>query len=172
MPDPSQPPHTSQVLNPHHDPPAAPQAVPAVLPTIGRIVHYVLKQGPSAGQSRAAIVTNAFGGDACNGTVFVDRANDGALHPGDPPSAGAEEWFSSARYDGGTPTSFPGEHVRYQPGTWHWPPRQANGGQGGGQTFVIAQDLRDQDPDRVAKAFEEVLGKMLDRHAGSRSFGT
>jgi hypothetical protein len=102
-------------------PSEAPHGIPPVLPTIGRIVHYVLKQGPRAGAVRAAIVTNAFGGPRCNGTVFIDQANDRG-HPGAMPWESAEEHFCSAPYDGGTPEAA-GPPPRYEPGTWHWPPR-------------------------------------------------
>ncbi len=93
---------------------------PAQLPTIGRIVHYTLPDGRHAGEVRAAMVTNVFPGaadGACNGTVFLDEAND----------EGSKRFFSSAKYD--DPAVMPervsagGGAPGYQAGTWHWPPR-------------------------------------------------
>lgn len=41
-------------------------------PTVGEPVQYVLRNG----QPRAALVTNAFGDDRANLTVFLDQSND------------------------------------------------------------------------------------------------
>jgi len=46
--------------------------------TEGRIVHYVLPDGPSAGQHRPAIVVKNWGGGGVQLQVFTDGQNDGA----------------------------------------------------------------------------------------------
>lgn len=79
--------------------------MPTQLPTIGRIVHFILPAGPRAGETRAAIVTNTFGGTKCNGTVFLDKAND---------APDTKDYFSSAEYD---------DTDKPVIGTWCWPPR-------------------------------------------------
>lgn len=58
---------------------------------IGTIVHYVLKEGKRAGETRAAMITNAWPSDDghANLTVFPDEAND---HD-------ADRFASSAPYD-------------------------------------------------------------------------
>lgn len=77
--------------------------------TAGRIVHYVLPEGPSKGEHRPAIVVRVWGQyEDAEGVpliqlqVFTDGLNDGF-------TAGTE-WRTSVHHD---PT---GE----QPGTWHW----------------------------------------------------
>jgi hypothetical protein len=88
-------------------------------PSIGRIVHYVLKEGRSAGCHRPALIVNCFGPDVphVNLQVFLDRGNDAecefpALHtPGQEyPSLGH---VYSAHYD----------PEGKAPGSWHWPER-------------------------------------------------
>lgn len=59
-------------------------------PTLGRIVYFVLPDGKRAEETRAAMVTNTCGGMLCNGTVFLDKAND----------EGSKDFFCSAAYDG------------------------------------------------------------------------
>lgn len=83
-----------------------------IVPTQGRIVHYVLKQGRFAGMIRAAMITLTWPGEApgstadhVNLTVFLDLAND--------PQEGAENHATSARYS-----------EDKEPGTWHWMPYQ------------------------------------------------
>lgn len=70
----------------------------------GRIVHYVLEDGPHAGESRPAIVVKVW--DMETGTVnlnvFTDGENDGD----------ARTWVTSVLYSG--------EH---EPRTWHWIPK-------------------------------------------------
>lgn len=76
-------------------------------PNIGRIVHYVLTKGPSAGQDRAAIVTFAEeGSDKVSLTAFPAADRDGM---------GAT--FSAFN----VPFSAKREH-----GTWHWPSSEAS----------------------------------------------
>jgi len=88
---------------------------------VGRVVHYVLSSGRSAGQVRAAIVVRNWDDEAtsyppgtCNLHVFLDGTND----------AGAEceatsGWIGSAHFDETEAQAGRG----YKPGTWHWPPR-------------------------------------------------
>ncbi|HBD19459.1 MAG TPA: hypothetical protein DC063_04795 [Arenimonas sp.] len=84
-------------------------------PTVGRIVHYVLPDGPSAGQHRPAIIVRTWDQPELpfSGTVqlqvFTDGQNDVA--PGEPWSA--TKWISSATYS-----------EEPQPRTWHWPERE------------------------------------------------
>ena len=82
------------------------------LPSIGRIVHYVLTDADasaingtarpcnaaSAGQVYPALVVRTFGGTAVNLQVFID--------------GGFSHWATSR------PQSAEGT-----PGAWHWPPR-------------------------------------------------
>lgn len=46
-------------------------------PTVGRIVHYRLKEGKSKGEIRPAIITRLWTDDCVQLTVFVDGSNDG-----------------------------------------------------------------------------------------------
>jgi len=101
-----------------------------VKPTIGRIVHYVLREGRSAGESRAAIVVRVWGDDTSpNLQVYLDGSNDDGSEfrgaPGD--RAPAFGWATSVPFDDPAEMA---EHVSegdgkpgYQPGSWHWPPR-------------------------------------------------
>lgn len=80
------------------------------IPTPGRIVHFVLKDGPNKGKHRAAVVTSDWGGPNINLAVFHDQTSDadGAFANG--AQTFAREW--SAPYSE-TP----------ELGTWHWPER-------------------------------------------------
>ena len=52
------------------------------IPSIGRIVHFVLADGQNSGQHRPAIVLRCWGdtpGASVNLLVFLDGENDGAL---------------------------------------------------------------------------------------------
>ncbi len=75
-------------------------------PTIGRIVHYLLREGRSAGELRPAIIVRVWpDGHGAENTVqlrvFLDGSND----------AGAEsDWATSV-------------HEGTEPGTWQWPAR-------------------------------------------------
>ena len=81
---------------------------PKVMPglTEGRMVHYVLDQGPYKGEHRAAVITRIWdhGTGYCNLTVFIDGSNDEygeyVLGPA---------WITSVEYS---------EDPR--PRTWHW----------------------------------------------------
>ena len=73
--------------------------------TEGRIVHYVLSEGPRQDEHRPAIIVRVCdttqGTGMCNLQVFNDGNND--VQPG------AAHWVGSAYYD-----------ENKTPGTWHW----------------------------------------------------
>ena len=73
--------------------------------TVGRIVHYVLPDGPYAGDVRPAIVVRVWNQDlgAVNLQVFTDQSNDGF-------DTGVV-WATSVVHDQETK----------KPRTWHWP---------------------------------------------------
>lgn len=75
---------------------------------VGRIVHYVIDDGPHPGECRAAIIVRVF--DRSNGYanlyVFYDGTNDGEARPL------SDMWKTSRLYDE--------NNVR---GTWHYPER-------------------------------------------------
>ena len=75
-------------------------------PSVGRIVHYVLPEGPSIGEHKAAIIVHVPGGPGANLSLFVfpDAGNDG-------PNWKTPVWVTDVVYDetGGTAHS------------WHWP---------------------------------------------------
>jgi hypothetical protein len=79
--------------------------------TEGRIVHFVLPDGPHAGEHRPAIVVKVWRqGDGMPPTdgysnllVFVDGTNDGAAY------AGCLRWETSVTHDLGCDRR-----------TWHW----------------------------------------------------
>lgn len=85
--------------------------------TEGRIVHYVLQEGPNAGKHRPAIVTEVKDPKAevvlhwCNLTVFgipgdFDQTGlSGIYRPGNTFNVVATDWESPI----------------HLPGTWHWP---------------------------------------------------
>lgn len=79
--------------------------------TEGRIVHYVLSEGNSIGEHRAAIIVNAWADlpqyqsdGRVNLHVFPDFGNDG-------------EAFNSGDY---WATSVVNDEETKAPGTWHW----------------------------------------------------
>lgn len=80
-------------------------------PTVGRIVHYRLPLGPSAGQVRPAIVVRTWDNDYCvQLKVFLDEVND---HD-------TSAFVSSAiRAD-----SDAGKGMTDGLGCWFWPPRE------------------------------------------------
>lgn len=101
-------------------PPAEPQPTPPAEPqpeeqpkqpeeqpeaTIGRIVHYRVKDGQFPGKLRAAIITNVKSRNVVNLTVFADAQNLSLYEERD----AADVPFD----DEGTG----------KPGTWSWPPR-------------------------------------------------
>lgn len=71
------------------------------VPSIGRIVRYVLASGKNAGVARPAIITNVLKEDSISLTCFPDAGNDG------------------------TGVTLSAINVHYSeiqmPGTWHWP---------------------------------------------------
>ena len=81
----------------------------AALPSVGRIVHYVLAEQDgtrNTGEHRAAMVVRTWGGDCVQLQVFMDGTNDRAS--GEPLM-----WVTSVAYDGKTKMGR----------TWHWPER-------------------------------------------------
>jgi hypothetical protein len=84
------------------------------LPSVGRIVHYVIPSGPHRGEHRPAIITQVWqpiehesAPGMSNLTVFRGQADD---FPSDP--VYAPQWVGSVCY-------CPND----TPGTWHWPER-------------------------------------------------
>ncbi len=73
---------------------------------VGRLVHYVLIDGPNAGKSRPAIVVRVWERGCVNLQLFTDGPNDGNRY------AAGRSWQTSVNY---SPTG--------ELGTWHWPPR-------------------------------------------------
>ena len=75
----------------------------------GRIVHYNPWPNESYGDSkcRAAIITNVFGEDTVNLTVFMDWINDGRQYQDN-----SLLWTTSRHYS-----------ETLEAGTWHWPER-------------------------------------------------
>jgi len=83
--------------------------------TEGRIVHYVLPDGPHAGEHRPAIVVKVWRLNNADGTqrppdngysnlvVFVDGTNDG------PQFGGCIHWVTSVEFSADP-----------RPRTWHW----------------------------------------------------
>lgn len=112
MPD-EQKPTAATATNPATITPAAATTPPAPpKPSIGRIVHYVLPEtSPHKGQHRPAIITQNFGGDACNLAVQKGQPNDfsGGGCTGHVESQ-AVALVTSALLD---------PHGAF--GTWHWP---------------------------------------------------
>lgn len=89
-----------------------PTELKPVVPTVGRIVHYTVREGQRRGETRAAIITRTFHQILPDGTeipsymvnltVFPDQSN---------PSIGEERWASSADID-----------ADGKPGTWRYQP--------------------------------------------------
>ncbi|MDP1580643.1 MAG: hypothetical protein Q8M02_10210 [Candidatus Didemnitutus sp.] len=90
--------------------------MPSIIPSIGRLVHFTLNDGPSAGQIRPAIITNVHAGESpANESTLVDLQvflnGDGQTAAGD--HAGPLVWKTSVAQ---------GDSV----GQWHYPvPSQA-----------------------------------------------
>lgn len=78
-----------------------PQTMPGL--TEGRIVHYVLPDGPYAGEHRPAIIVRVWNHSTgyCNLTLFPDWQNDGYQH--------GVEWKTSIDYS-----------AEPKPNTWHF----------------------------------------------------
>lgn len=95
-------------------------------PTLGRVVHYVLREGRSAGKSRPAFIVEPWAESQddpawkgkVNLVVFLDGANDRGAHgeawveEGGSPAVYTQMWVGSAEHD-----------EAGAPGTWRWPPR-------------------------------------------------
>ena len=82
--------------------------------SVGRIVHYILPSGPSAGEHRAAIVTRVWGelpGACVQLTVFTDSNAEGTYNDQLP----SVLWATSVKEDA----------TATKPGTWHWPEQVA-----------------------------------------------
>ncbi|MEA2722608.1 MAG: hypothetical protein QOH59_379 [Gemmatimonadales bacterium] len=74
------------------------------LPSIGRQVHYVLPDGPHAGEHRPATIVRVWSGTMVNLQVLSDGSNDGQ---------GYEHglvWVTSVDYSDDP-----------RPRSWHWP---------------------------------------------------
>ena len=81
------------------------------VPSVGRIVHYILPGGPHRGEHRPAIIVKVWSDDphpqtAVQLQVFTDCANDG------PEYASGLHWATSVQ-------QAPEHEHRF--GTWHWP---------------------------------------------------
>lgn len=76
-------------------------------PSIGRIIHYVLKEGNSAGQHRPGIIVNVFGDPRINARIFLDGSNDKG-----------NEFRENME---GHVFSCPHDPEAKQIGTWHFP---------------------------------------------------
>jgi len=74
----------------------------------GRIVHYVLGEGPMEGEHRPAIVVKVWYPETgtCNLQVFCDSDASGSANDKLPPVM----WATSVSYD-----------ANHAPYTWHWP---------------------------------------------------
>lgn len=77
-------------------------------PSVGRIVHFVMKNG----DARPAIVVAHFGGDRANLRVFTDGSNDARNLDESP--VPETLWRTSVPFS-----------EEPKPDTWHWPPRVA-----------------------------------------------
>src|SRR5438445_12683125 len=85
-----------------------PAQLPAQKPSIGRIVHFVLPDGPSKGEHRPAIIVRVWN-DTYPGIqlqVFTDGSNDGEAYKS------GIYWATSVTY------ADPSEN---EPRSWHWP---------------------------------------------------
>lgn len=78
-------------------------------PTIGRSVHYVLNEGPHAGEHRPAVIVRTWSGNLVNLQVFPDSDEDGTSNDCLP----VPMWKTSVDLDE------TGERQR----SWHWPER-------------------------------------------------
>jgi len=71
-------------------------------PSVGRIVHYVLPDGPSAGAHRPAIIVRVWSAQCVQLQVFTDGSNDG------PGYKSGLVWRTSVL-------------LGLDENTWHWP---------------------------------------------------
>lgn len=75
------------------------------VPSIGRVVHYVLPDGRYHGEHRPAFIVKMWSATQVNLQVFVDGTNDY-------PDYSGSVWATSVPFDGSdTPANR----------TWHWP---------------------------------------------------
>lgn len=82
------------------------------VPSVGRIVHYVLEAGPHQGSHRPAIIVQVWGDTPealVNLVVFADGSNDYYKNQGPEPLT---LWRTSKRRDDSGALD-----------TWHWPER-------------------------------------------------
>lgn len=77
-------------------------------PTVGRIVNYVLEEGPNTGEIRPAIIVKVWSDDMVQLQVFVDNTND-RIQQG---LATGLIWKTSVRYSEAADLR-----------SWHWPVR-------------------------------------------------
>ena len=80
------------------------------VPSVGRVVHYVLEAGPHQGEHRAALIVQVWGDrpdSLVNLQVFVDGSNDYHRNDAEKPLT---LWRTSKACD---PAG--------APGTYHWP---------------------------------------------------
>jgi hypothetical protein len=81
------------------------------IPSVVKLIHYVLDAGPNQGQCRPAIVIRSWGDNPdslINIQVFVDGSNDYFVHQEEKPLV---IWRTSVHHDESSKVS----------GTWHWP---------------------------------------------------
>jgi len=75
-------------------------------PTVGRIVHYVLREGRNTGEHRPAIIVRVWTDTTVQLQVFTDKTNDDMTD--------GVIWQTSVMLDDSS------EKI----GTWHWPERE------------------------------------------------
>ena len=80
------------------------------VPSLGRIVHYVLESGPGAGEHRPAIVVYVWSEITVNLQVFTDSPLAQNANDQKPPVM----WKASISQD----------EEDKRGGTWHWPERE------------------------------------------------
>jgi hypothetical protein len=82
------------------------------IPSIGRVVHYVLEAGPHQGDHRPAFIVRVWDDTPgmVNLQVFTDGENDQYPHNSPPSGAPMVIWRTSVHRDD-----------TGKPGTWHWP---------------------------------------------------
>lgn len=78
-------------------------------PSVGRIVHYVLPNGPSRGEIRPAMVVRIWAPDSINLQVFTDSDQDGDYND----QLACPFWATLVPYD----------PEGKRAGSWHWPQR-------------------------------------------------
>lgn len=77
-------------------------------PTVGRIVHYKLRQGANKGETRPGVIVRVWDNDCVQLKVLLDEAND---HDA--------ETFASSCLRADSPLAKDPEGL----GCWSWPPR-------------------------------------------------